>query len=71
MRGTEARGYEKIRDNVCNVLIKVVNDMASEEPKHPMHTTVSDLEEAASKIIKLMKMQTLSDPHTNLKVIYD
>ena len=63
------KDYWKCRHPDCNVLIKVVNDMASEEPKHPMHTTLSDLEVAT--LIKLMKMQALSDPHTDLKVIYD
>jgi hypothetical protein len=45
--------YWKWRHPYCNILIKVVNDMASEEPKHPMHTTLSDLEVAT--LIKLMK----------------
>ena len=65
------KNYWVCRHPDCKAIIKIVDNNANSEPKHPMHSEVTKLEIESMKVIKLMKVQSVQDEHTDLKVIYD
>ena len=65
------KNYWVCRHRDCKAIIKIVDNIANSEPKNPMHSEVTKLEIESMKVIKLMKVQSVQDEHTDLKVIYD
>ena len=65
------KNYWICRHPDCKAIIKIVDNIVISEPKHPMHSEVTNLEIESMKVIKLMKVQSVKDEHTDLKVIYD
>lgn len=63
--------YWKCRHPDCNRLIKVIDDIVLNEPDHPMHTEVSEVEIECLKAIKSMKTEAVLDRHTDYRIIYD
>ena len=62
------KNYWKCRHPDCSSLVKIVDGVASQLPKHPMHSEVTALEIQVLKVIKAMKVEAAKDEHTDLKV---
>jgi hypothetical protein len=63
--------YWKCRHPGCNRLIKVIDNLVFNEPKHPTHKEVPEVEIECLLAIQKMKDEAKNDKTSEYRVVYD